>query len=407
MAEKPARKRAEPKVLESKTFKDGAIYLYRRADYKKPIWFIRIKVPGAKGYVWRSSRSTDQFEAYRIAEELYHQSLVKVLSGGKLTSKRISDGLIAYVKDLEGERDRLSVHYKILLAERLKPLVKGKLYEEVDTAFIVQLTKKLVEASAKQQLSPNTIKRLHADIRQFLNWSVEMGYLDKVPAFPKVSNEQARRPHFDIGDWRKLVRYLREHIKKAHPSVRRDRSLLANYVLVLANTGIRVGEAKTLKWRDVRYVPINDSGQSYNVVLTVKGKTGIREVVARTPAVRIYLEAVRELRREDLTNPKSDIYGKKDVPADGYVFCGNDGLPINSFKKSFATLLRDAGVEYDSFGQRRSLYSLRHTYATFRLENGVNQYILARNMGTSVAMLESFYGHTTNLASASELTKMR
>ena len=133
MAEESARKRAEPKVLESKTFKDGAIYLYRRADYKKRIWFIRIKVPGAKGYVWRSSRSTDEFEAYRIAEELYNQSLVKVLSGGKLTSKRISDGLLAYVKDLEGERERLSVHYKILLAERLKPLVKGKLYEEVDT----------------------------------------------------------------------------------------------------------------------------------------------------------------------------------------------------------------------------------------------------------------------------------
>ena len=91
------------------------------------------------------------------------------------------------MKDLEGERDRLSIHYKILLAERLNPLVRGKLYEEVDTAFIAQLTKKLVEASAKKQLSPNTIKRLHADIRQFLHWSVEMGYLDKVPVFPRVS----------------------------------------------------------------------------------------------------------------------------------------------------------------------------------------------------------------------------
>jgi hypothetical protein len=30
------RSRATAKILESKTFKDGAIYLYRRADYKKP-----------------------------------------------------------------------------------------------------------------------------------------------------------------------------------------------------------------------------------------------------------------------------------------------------------------------------------------------------------------------------------
>ena len=50
------------------------------------------------------------------------------------------------------------------------------------------------------------------------------------------------------------------------------------------------------------------------------------------------------------------------------------------------------------------LYSSRsvHTYATFGLHEGVNQ---ARNMGTSVQMLETFYGHTTNRTMATELTK--
>jgi hypothetical protein len=53
------------------------------------------------------------------------------------------------------------------------------------------------------------------------------------------------------------------------------------------------------------------------------------------------------------------------------------------------------------------LYSSRsvHTYATFRLHEGVNQYALAGNMGTSVQMLEIFYGHTTNRTMATELTK--
>jgi len=36
---------------------------------------------------------------------------------------------------------------------------------------------------------------------------------------------------------------------------------------------------------------------------------------------------------------------------------------------------------------------------------GVNQYALARNMGTSVQMLESFNGRTTNRTMATELTK--
>ena len=83
----PTRKRAPPQALDSKTFRDGAIYLYRRADYKRPTWFIRLKIPGAKGYVWKSSGTTDEHAAYGVAEQLYNQSLVKVLGGGKLPTQ--------------------------------------------------------------------------------------------------------------------------------------------------------------------------------------------------------------------------------------------------------------------------------------------------------------------------------
>lgn len=37
----------------------------------------------------------------------------------------------------------------------------------------------------------------------------------------------------------------------------------------------------------------------------------------------------------------------------------------------------------------------------------VNPYLLAKNTGTSVKMLENFYGHTTNRTNAAELTKTR
>ena len=67
--------------------------------------------------------------------------------------------------------------------------------------------------------------------------------------------------------------------------------------------------------------------------------------------------------------------------------------------------MRDAGAEKDAHGNKRTIYSLRHTYATFRLQEGVHQFVLAKNMGTSVVMLEKHYGHTSNVASAAELTK--
>lgn len=399
---KPKR-RAPPTVLESKTFKDGAIYLYRRAEYKKPTWFIRLKIPGAKGYVWKSSKTTDEFAAYKVAEDLYNQSLVKVLSGAKLNSKRIADALNGYITSHEPQKDRLSIHYKILFAKRLIPIFKSRTFDELDTALVSKVLDKLGQNSKRKALSPNTIKRLLADLRHFLNWAIEQGYADTLPKFPKIRDDQNRRPHFDDADWSTLTRYMGTFVRKAHGSVRRDRVLLVNYVLILANTGIRVGEARNLKWRDIR--PITTPDGTETVAMVVKGKTGMREVVARTSDVRKWFNNILTERKTDLGDEGSDLRNARAVPPDTFIFCGRDGVPVGSFKKSFATLLKDAGVEFDTFGNKRTLYSLRHTYATFRLHEGVNQYALARNMGTSVAMLEQFYGHTSNIISADELMK--
>ena len=261
----------------------------------------------------------------------------------------------------------------------------------------------LAERSNKKALSPNTVKRLFADFRHFLNWALERGYLDKLPAFPKISVVKNRRPHFDRNDYRRLTRYLREFVKEAPVSVERDRALLRDYVLILANSGLRTGEARHLKWRDIR--PFKSADGADNIAITVRGKTGQREVVTQ-PAAKDWFQRIYERRKQDLVDPSSDLFNAKAIPPDSYVFCGKNGKPIGSFKKSFNSLLRRADVEFDSFGNKRTLYSLRHTFATFRLQEGVNQYLVARNMGTSVAMLEEFSGHTSNVLAADELTKI-
>lgn len=382
-------------ILLSKTFRDGAIYLFQRGDYKKPTWFCRLKVPGVKGYIYRSTRTVDEHQAFKFADDLYNQTLVKVLGGANLNAKKIGEAIKAYVTRLTPDRSRLSIHYKILLIERCEPFLAKKTFDDLDTALLSKLILHLSEQSTKGYLSANTIKRIHSDLQHFLNWCVEEGYLLKVPKFPRIAAENTRRPHFDEKDWRKLTRHLREFVKIKNKATLRDRTMLVKYVLILANTGIRVGEARTLKWRDVREVR---DGNSRNIVLTVKGKTGLREVVASKLEVKEFFKSILDLRVEEL--------GKHPDP-DSLVFCHRDGTEIGSFKKSFAALVKSAKVEKDSFGQTRTIYSLRHTYATFRLHEGVNHYALAKNMGTSVAMLERYYGHTSNVTAADELTKRK
>ena len=395
-----ASARSNKNVLESRVFKDGAIYLFLRSDYKKPTWFCRIKVPNSKGYVWRSTRTTDEHAAYAFADNLYNQSLVRVLGGNTANPKRLGPVLEAYLKHLKPSDGQESVRNKSLLITRLIPFLRGRSFDEVTTALLSEITSELTKLSSKDRLSPNTVRRVNSDLKHFLNWYVEEGHLAAVPRFPKIAGDQSRRTHFDDADWRKLARYFREFIKVENKAVRRDRMMLVNYVLILANTGLRVGEARTLKWRDVRQ--IDGETEAGNIVLTVTGKTGLREVVARTADVKKYLQRIYNLRLAELT---TDELPKPELSVDSLVFCHRDGSAIGSFKKSFQSLIKAARVEQDSQGQKRTIYSLRHTYATFRLHEGVHQFTLARNMGTSVAMLEQFYGHTSNVTSAGELTK--
>jgi hypothetical protein len=65
---------------------------------------------------------------------------------------------------------------------------------------------------------------------------------------------------------------------------------------------------------------------------------------------------------------------------DEHIFCHKDGKPIHSFKKGFLSLITKAGVAVDREGARRTIYSLRHTYATVCLQHGINHYFLARNI---------------------------
>ena len=92
---------------------------------------------------------------------------------------------------------------------------------------------------------------------------------------------------------------------------------------------------------------------------------------------------------------------------DGFVLCSTEGKHINSFRKGFDNLLNYCDLTYDADGNKRSLYSLRHFYATQRLSEEVSPFLLARQMGTSVEMLERFYGHVVTSLVAKEITKTK
>ena len=78
---------------------------------------------------------------------------------------------------------------------------------------------------------------------------------------------------------------------------------------------------------------------------------------------------------------------------------------LKTMKKSFESVLKFAGISAGRDGGTRTLYSLRHFYATQRLSHETSPFLLAKQMGTSVEMLEKFYGQTVSSALAARISK--
>ena len=176
-------------------------------------------------------------------------------------------------------------------------------------------------------------------------------------------------------------------------AVWRDRFLAQQYFLILANTGMRVGEVRELRWSDLRMV---GSDGDKRMVAWVTGKTGAREVIFQPKSDR-YVKNLYDMRAEELGRAPD---------LDGYVICHRDGSTVQSFKNSFKSLMNYAGIAIERNGMSRTVYSLRHYYATKRLEHEVSPFMLAKQMGTSVEMLEKFYGQTSvNASTAKTVTK--
>ena len=266
----------------------------------------------------------------------------------------------------------------------------------------------------KDTVANSTLKGEINYFRQFLRWCATRDYYKggahewRYKTNGKIKN---RREAFSIDQYRDLVRYMRtneylnkgKHSNNGSPDKRvvRHRQMLRCYILFLCNTGLRVGEARHLKWKDVSFTK-NKLGEKVCVVeidqtlsKVSKGSTRSAKVIGRYTAWRA-MERFRDF-----------LISIEEAPTDDrFIFCNPKGKVIQHFREGFSAVIREAGVETDKFGVKFVPYSCRHTYITFRLKYGKNLSIhsLAKNARTSVEMIQSNYDDTETLDFVDELT---
>ncbi|TGU69961.1 site-specific integrase, partial [Mesorhizobium sp. M1C.F.Ca.ET.144.01.1.1] len=122
-----------------------------------------------------------------------------------------------------------------------------------------------------------------------------------------------------------------------------------------------------LEYRDVEIVKDKATGQKI-LEIQVRGKRGVGYCKSTSGAVFPFERMVAR------NTPK---------PTDKL-------FPVDH-KKQFNGILDKIGLKLDREGNRRTLYSLRHSYISFRLLEGADIYQVAKNCRTSVEMIEKHY----------------
>ena len=371
----------------------GEVVLYKRGDSTR--WQARFKLKDLKWHRVATKHINIQYAA-EAACEAYDRARFLFAEKIPISSKRFDVVARLAVEDLQAQiasghgkpvyNDYITVIKKYLIPFFGNYNLNSIGYEELKKFGVWR-----VKTMARSPVL-STITTHNSAMNRVFDTAIEHGWIAQAQV-PKLKNNGRKgtaREAFSLSEYKSLVGYMPHWIDKGHTAkTNQMRRLLRDYVLVLSNTGIRHGtEALGLRWRDIEW--INKDGERY-LKLTVSGKVGKRTAIARHNT-ETYLRRIQE-RHAHIAKLTFDALLKKKL--NEKVFVLEDGTETKSLAGTFRNLMRDSGLDADrDVKQKRTLYSLRHTYAHLCiLQERMDVYTLARQMGTSVKMIEVHYGH--------------
>lgn len=259
--------------------------------------------------------------------------------------------------------------------------------------------------------SNGTMELTQITLHAIFKGAVENDYLQKNPAeglkLKLRENEKEERRVLT----REEQRVFKEYAKN---------TLYSNaYCLVLV-TGLRAGEVGGLQWKDIDF-----ENRCLNVQRTIlqdakKGGFYYGSPKTKLSKRKIPLtdEAISILKNQKLLQNKLKLKSKSwDNKWDGLVFTTTNGKPVgaSTFRTMMIRIVKNINFDrkcnsknekYEEF-EHCYMHSLRHTFATRCIENGVQPKTLQKILGHStLSTTMDLYVHVTDDQIFSEMDKM-
>lgn len=203
----------------------------------------------------------------------------------------------------------------------------------------------------KKQVEVSTVNREIALMKHFYTKAVEWGYASYNPAGNvKLYSEVDRKR------WRILSQ------DEISLLLSNSTSPLKETILIALNTGMRIGEIQSLKWKDI---------DIQNEFISIKySKSGPRKVPLNGISKRALLKLREQNGNSDYVfyNPKTNSY-------------------IKYPRKSFQTACKKSGIYSLRF------HDLRHHAATVMVQSGIDLHTVSKILGHSDIKLTMRYSH--------------
>ncbi len=417
-------------LLDETDILDGRVKMYRRED-SGGVWQYRIWIKDVKRYIRKSTGTKHFSDTKTIAEEAFYNIRAKLQSDLPVISKTFKQIFEIALSDEQRRVERgeiLPQRYNTL--SRTAHLYYFPFFKNIMVSSITQnvvndywrfredFWRNLDDDQKKKLMNKNNITSysefpkgvtLYIEARvlnMVIDKSIELGFMSpfrKPNTTPPAKNETARRPALTMEQWQKMRDFMRdvypyEQGRHMNDAKRRVRWMLYYYTTTLISSGIRISDARNLKWGDVFL--FTDKHSTTSTLMKVHGKNNIRDVIANKELYPVLLEW-----RNHPMNSRNEVTD--------YVFSMRKGGPLKDQSDIFKNMKIAAentdaykGISEDYMGDTITIYSFRHSYCTFQIQYlGTSYETLSKNLGNSPQMLREHYDHVPTIEMAQQLNQ--
>lgn len=384
--------------------RNKSLYLVRRNGTGN--WQINYKVPSLKTWQ-RKTAGTDDVDAAKIvAEDWVADIRAAERRGYPLVSKKFK--AVADLVSAEcakhaqaGTGAKVYAQFPAIIERYLNKFF-GKYNIDAINSSLISSFHEWRRKEVGRELKQSTQNTHNICLGKIFDKAIELGYMTDFqrPSLKNTGETGEARGFFTHPELIELEAFLVKWAADCKVEKSRQlRELLCLYVAFVACTGARPGtELKELRWKHFQF--ISKPTMRVIEIYLPQGKKGPRKLIARNE-LWVVLEKLRALHDEFAEMTLDELIESK---SERYVFRMRNGKRPYNFVNAFGDAIRAAGMLTNGRdSDERSLYSLRHYYATERLYENMTEEKLATQMGTSPEMIRKHYGHIKTHMYAEEL----